>query len=119
MIHIDPKDNEKIKYKTEYHKNEAGDITGWSLTEIRPDGEYSVLEFNNAGVLTCYEDFTFERIHLNTINLTERIQFDAAGEMTCREVWNYLPEDGLGWDFYRTEYDKYGNEIDSDWHGQA
>ena len=119
MFTIDPKDNAKIKYKTEYHKDAGGNITGWSLTETRPDGEYGVFEFNSEGVLTGYEKYTLETIHLNTVYLEERIRFNDDGEMICRERWDYLPEDGLGWDFYRTEYDVKGNVIDSDWHGQA
>ena len=51
MFTIDPKDNAKIKYKTEYHKDAGGNITGWSLTETRPDGEYSVFDYKPENVV--------------------------------------------------------------------
>ncbi len=111
MIRPDPKDNARLRYKIERRRDDEGNAVGWRLEELSSDGNRGVLLLDEKGVLTDYLRYAPD--------LKEEIHFDAAGEMTEWASWDYLPEDGLGWNDYRTEYDKNGNVIDSDWTGQA
>ena len=46
-------------------------------------------------------------------------RFDTEGNIIEWKEWSYLPEDGLGWDWYLTEYDAQGNIIFEEYRGQA
>ncbi len=116
MLRLNPKDNARVRYKIE-RLDDAGE-GGWRLVELGPDGARSVFTFSDSGVLTGYErhEAGSDSDHPGA---TEEMRFDGGGGLIEWADWQYLPSDGLGWDFYKTKYDADGNIVDSEWPGQA
>ena len=125
MISLEPKGNEKLRYELNLLTDAAGEPAGWTLTERRADGGNRVFRFSRNGVLTSCRECARDGIYASHypgndgICLREEIRFDDTGKLLGRSRWDYLPEDGLGWDFYRTDYDADGNFVDSEYNGQA
>ena len=120
MLVPNQEDNMHLRYRIEQHKDADGNIDGWKLVETASNGEYNILVFNNDGVLTNYKSYTCNIIHNpNDPHIDMELVFSNSGELVKVVRWDYLPEDCLGRDWYSTVYGADGNEICSDWHGQA
>ena len=125
MIKLEPKGSEKLRYELNLLTDAAGEPAGWTLTERRADGGHRVFRFSRGGVLTGVQEYARDGIYASHhpgsdgICLQEEIRFDEAGKLSRWSRWDYLPEDGIGWDFYETVYDADGNAVDSEYHGQA
>ena len=118
MIKLDPIDNPNIRYEFRMLQKEDGEQIGWEVLERRTYGAYSVFRFNEKGILTDYKEYSLNNLCLEPeLFEEEEIRCDEEGKMVSWTRYDYLPEDGMGWDYYRTELDVNGNVIDTDWHG--
>lgn len=117
---IFPADENYVRYDSRIVTDRNDVFFGWKIIGYKADGNYRECFFDTNGNLRSVTDTdNFGGFGETKIHPRKSIHYDVDGNVKGKTVWDYLPEDGLGWDFYATEYDADGKEIDSEWNGQA
>ncbi|MBO6207773.1 MAG: hypothetical protein J6O73_12650 [Lachnospiraceae bacterium] len=114
------KDYNKDDLKKNDVTDKNGNIIGYSISSKNGEKKYRVCEFDNEDNLIRIEDtgYIIDWDNCPESHTVLSIRFDKNGKIISWFTWDYLPEDGIGWDWYYTEYDESGKVIEDEYRGR-
>ena len=112
-------DNERYLYFSDILTDKSdNECSGIKIIKQDPEGNSRECIFDKDGNLLVIQAAEKpDSLTEPRVSLIKR--FDTEGNIIEWKEWSYLPEDGLGWDWYLTEYDAQGNIIFEEYRGQA
>ncbi len=115
-------DKSLFTYSYKVLKNSDGAFSGWAVYECGKRGITKECCLDAEGHIIQIAHYDCDKNPIGSsksgsIVLLKR--YDVTGRIIEWKEWCYMPEDGLGWDWYMTEYDENGNVVFDEYKGQA